>query len=669
MSRIPPTPLRYEVDLSRTVAHEVGVRMHVDLPGDEPLDLVMPHLSPGSPTNSLNHEARLSRLSVTDASGRELPLEKLREGGFRVQPRGPMTVRYTVAADNFSHVRAYLSDQCAYLNGPATLMYVRGHEHDTPAVMQLTGVPDASWGSISTLAAVEGAPHTYYASHYDDLADSNTFAGRLDLASAEVQGTRLVVNQHGTPPWANGPTAAESLDDLSRLYTQFLEDVGPFPLERYTVTAPRPSGVEAADKYVVDKHYLHGATAGAGGYEHYHGHELLLHKDARRSIDRLHHGDGRAYERGIMAHELVHKLLAKLVRHDGIDAEDLSDTHRTDGLWLTEGVTDWAGLVLERRAGFLTRDEYVEHLQDMFDRYMSDVSRNPTSPRDDSMDAHSGVGSYYNKGAVAGALLDLEIRHATGGRRCMLDLLRALKVEFGGTGRGHTLDDLERLSVGIAGPSVKRFFEDHLRGREPFDFDRALGYVGYRLAERTSGWTGGSLALPDGSELQTSASGDVAVVAAGGAAAAVASAGWAAAGSAGAAAAGGASPAASEPLELPTFGLTVDGTWKIVRVSPDGPAARAGLRDFQGEKPVRVAAVVDGQPVEGPFPSGRLDALTLTFVKPDMFTGEARETTLTVGAEPVTRTVLEPLPAASPEQLALRALWLSAADGDRDADA
>lgn len=137
---IPKTPIRYDLDLSKARTREVGVAMTVDLPTDEPLDVVMPHLSPGSPTNSLNHDARIKNVHVTTPDGEEVRYEKLREGGFRIEnSRGPVVVHYTVQADTFSHVRANVTNDHAYLNGPAVAMFVRGHE-DLPSVVQLNNV-------------------------------------------------------------------------------------------------------------------------------------------------------------------------------------------------------------------------------------------------------------------------------------------------------------------------------------------------------------------------------------------------------------------------------------------------------------------------------------------------------------------------------------------------
>jgi predicted metalloprotease with PDZ domain len=494
---IPNTPIRYRLDVSGAKSRELGVGMTVDLPLDEPLDVVMPHFSPGSPTKSAGHDDRISGLAVQDATGKPLGIAKNDDGSFNIirNAPGPVTVHYTVQADEFSHVRNSVTEEHAYISGAAAMMYVKGRDQDTPSIVELTNLPKSNWSSISNLAEIPTIPHAFWANSYKDIADSNTFAGELRSVEAQSGDTKLVVNVHGENPWeqsgVKGVTADETLADLTAAYEVFTKNFGEFPLERIRGAAPRPAGVEQQDKYVLNKHYVQGGNGYSGGFEHYHGHELILNEKAGSTIEKRFGSDARTYERGILVHELVHKMLAKFVTHAGIDSEDLSRVVVGDGLWVTEGVTDWTGTVLERQAGMLNGDQYKTILEGFYDRYQRNMAKRPTSPTEDSREAHLGNSNYYNKGAVAASLLDLEIRHYTDNQRGFFDVIRDLKDEFGGTGRGHTLDDMERLSLNqVKGnpdgeARVREFYQKHLRGQEPMEIDRSLALVGLQLEAET----------------------------------------------------------------------------------------------------------------------------------------------------------------------------------------
>lgn len=571
---IPKTPIHYRLDVSGTKNRELGVAMSVDLPLSEPLDVVMPHLSPGSPTKSANHASRISALNIQDASGNSLALSQNEDGSLRIlrNAPGPVTVHYTVQADEFSHVRNNVTEEHAYISGAAAMMYVKGHDRNTPSTVELSNLPNSGWKSLSTLAEIPTIPHAFWAHSYQDIADSNTFAGELQSVEGQVGDTRLVVNVHGSNPWekngVEGVSAAETMADLEAAYEVFTKNFGEFPIERVRGAAPRPQGVEKNDKYVLNKHYVTGGNGYSGGFEHYHGHELILNEKAGASIEKRFESDARTYERGILVHELVHKMLAKFVTHQGIDSEDLSRVMVGDGLWVTEGVTDWTGTVLERQAGMLNADQYKGILEGFYDRYSRNMSDRPTSPTEDSREAHLGNSNYYNKGAVAASLLDLEIRHYTDNQRGFFDVIRDLKDEFGGTGRGHSLDDMERLTLkqvkgSAEGESrVREFYDKHLRGGEPMEIDRSLALVGMQLKPVAKSFAPFQLSLPGGNALLVDES-------------------------------GGLSNGTAEPgtttktkARVDALGVTLHNSQDglvVTRVWTDGPAAKAGLKGYEGK--------------------------------------------------------------------------------------
>ncbi len=627
------TGIRYRLDLSDTRTRQIGVEMRVERQGNEPLDLVMPQLSPGSPTNSLNQPARLNSLSACDAAGRAVEMEKTEAGHWRIESEapGPITVRYRVKADEFSHVRSYLSDKISYVNGPSALMFVPGRQHE-PSLIELGGFPSSDWKTSSTLESVPGHTGLFYASNYDDIADSNVLAGQFQQVSARQGKTLLQINQNGMPPWkglkVNGATPQESLEDLQQLYATFTKEFGEFPRQRRDDARSLPGLLaNQDDKYVVTKHYLHGQGPNAGGYEHYHGHELLLHKAAQAGIERRFDGDGRAHERHIMAHELMHKLLAKFVRHEGIDSADLSHVHCSDGLWLSEGGVEWAAMELQRKSGQLSQAQYVKMLQDQFRGYETAYAQDPSNARENSFDAHLGNSGFYNKGAVTCALLDLELKAASGGERGMFDVLRSLKSEFGGQDHFWTVDDVERLAVRTAdgNPRVSAFFKDYLHDHKAFDFDGILAQAGMQWQDRGDSFTAGQLQLAGGQLLTSNALGQVEC------------------------ASGAALAPAAGTLALPAFGVTLSqddkGVLKLAGVSAGGSGAAEGLGSYVGQP----ARLIEAGPT----------VLNLEVQASDPFTGELEKREVKVPARPATQAYLEETPGASARAVALRQAWLS----------
>lgn len=504
---IPSTPIRYDLDLSGAKTHRIKTTMTIHLEGNNPVDVALPAVTPGAPApDALGHAARLLEFQVTDQNGNPVPVEKLGEGEWRIHRekiRGgvgstpsDLKVSYTLKADEFDDCRNQLNTEHAHLNGSATFLYVKGHDRDLSSIVKINNMPARSWDSISTLSPVTGEKHCYFSRYFQDLADSHFEAGKFEKVKTFLNGTEVTVALHGRSIWktirGEQVSPGQTLKDFSKIYGTFLQELGKFPSHRYHNGPKVPEGVEQTDRYVIIKHYLKGDTV-YGGLEHFHGQEVFFGEGARKYIKSNFNGNPRLLEGYIMTHELLHKFLAKYVQHQGIDSCDLSKISHTDGLWMTEGVEDWLAHILFLEAGFFSSKDFLRHMGDDISRYKRDYFKRPANAREDSMEAYGGNKKYYNKGLLTGLALDLEIRKRTGGKRSLLDLLRSLKDEFGGTGKYFTLEDVERLTEKVAGSSCKEFFDDYLRNHKPIDFNRYLGYAGYALQPRpgtkaSDGW-------------------------------------------------------------------------------------------------------------------------------------------------------------------------------------
>jgi predicted metalloprotease with PDZ domain len=105
--------------------------------------------------------------------------------------------------------------------------------------------------------------------------------------------------------------------------------------------------------------------------------------------------------------------------------------------------------------------------------------------------------SYYTQGALIGHLLELHLRDATEMRRGMDDVARLLYERYAGA-RGFTGEDLLHAVNEVCECDLQPFFERHVSGATPPDFDRYLGLLGWRLAvERGAARGETGEALPD----------------------------------------------------------------------------------------------------------------------------------------------------------------------------
>jgi predicted metalloprotease with PDZ domain len=116
--------------------------------------------------------------------------------------------------------------------------------------------------------------------------------------------------------------------------------------------------------------------------------------------------------------------------------------------------------------------------------------------------------SYYNKGALLGMLLDLEIQSRTQGAKSLPDVLSLLyhkfyeapQATYYGPGRGYEEQDILTAVNEVVGSDFTPFFDNYVRGTAPLPYTNELGAAG--LALRVSVPAGappsiGITALPD----------------------------------------------------------------------------------------------------------------------------------------------------------------------------
>jgi predicted metalloprotease with PDZ domain len=146
-------------------------------------------------------------------------------------------------------------------------------------------------------------------------------------------------------------------------------------------------------------------------------------------------------------------------------------------LWVAEGVTDYYSDVALRRAGLISEQDFLtaaassfQQLQNTPGRFVQSVEESSFDTwvkfyRQDENSINSQV-SYYDKGAILGLLLDLEIRNKSSNAKSLDDVLRHLYQEFFKKGRNYTPDDFQKTAEMMAGSSLDQFFSKYVRARE-----------------------------------------------------------------------------------------------------------------------------------------------------------------------------------------------------------
>lgn len=477
--------IRFTVSMPKPHTHlfEVEVRARFDSASffARPETLVMPVWTPGSYLIR-EYERHVQDFAVTDAEGRALAWEKVNKNSWRVAVRGTREWRatYRVYANELTVRTSELNSDHAFWNNATLLMYPDGYLK-YPSTLKIN--PPAGWKIATGLPPVAGESNTFHADNFDILYDSPVEVSDFKEIDFDVKGVphRIVIDGTGNYD------AERVRADVQKIVQTEVEIMGgEVPYHDYTFI-------------------LHLRSTGGGGLEHLNstalGYSRFGFRDDRGS------GAANPPQRtskdflSLVAHEFFHLWNVKRIRPDALGPFDYANENYTKLLWVAEGCTDYYASVALRRAGLISDQEFLEEKSQAFQDLNQTPGRLVQSAEEASFDAwikyyrqdensNNSQVSYYDKGAILGLLLDLEIRKRSAGAKSLDDVMRYLYSDYYKKGRNYTPEDFQKACELMAGSSLDQFFSRYVRGRAELDYDAALSAVGLQLDSPASGSTG-----------------------------------------------------------------------------------------------------------------------------------------------------------------------------------
>jgi predicted metalloprotease with PDZ domain len=384
-----------------------------------------------------------------------------------------VVIRYEVLSEERSVTLNWVDDTLAVLNGAPTFITLAEQAHRPHEVrLELAGL----WKqSVTSLApAPDGVPDHYVARDYEELVDSPIVAGVLRIREFSVGGSRHVLASAGDMGTWDDARAARDLALIVEAHRRFW---GTLPYQRYV--------------------FINLFRSGGGGLEHMNS-TLLTSSAARISSP-----GGYLRWLQFVSHEYFHAMNVKRLRPVELGPFDYEHPPSTTSLWISEGLTSYLGELLVQRSGVGTTTDvlarlslHIAHVQNAPGRLVQTLEQ---SSLDVWSGGVSGIGrdstttvSYYEKGPVVGFLLDARIRHVTGGRRALDDVMRLAYKRHSGD-RGFTAAQFQLAAEDVAGSRLTDFFRRALTSTEELDYAEALEWFGLQFtageARAGGGWT------------------------------------------------------------------------------------------------------------------------------------------------------------------------------------
>jgi predicted metalloprotease with PDZ domain len=460
---------RYTIRLQDPDHHVIAVEALFEGLPQGPVRVAMPEWVPGHYARQ-NNARFVQDLSATVA-GRPVAVRKVDAQSWEVETHGAarLTLSYDVFGHHLGSSACCFDDTQCQIHGGAAFLYVRGQQ-DAPSELVIGRKP-AGWKVATGLRSA--GKDRWRAPTYDDLIDTPVKIGRFHHETFRVKGVphHVVVSELGD----TAKNLPRLVKDTKAFVTWVGEMFGGFPYRDYWFL-----------------HDLSPTRCKGGALEHKNSTHLALQL-------RLDSADPEDYAwiAAVACHEYFHTWNVKRIRPKPLGPFDLSTEQHTTDLWIAEGLTDYYAWYALRRAGVLSAKDYLTYLGRYVDRLHDMPGRASMTLREASWETwnqsfwvarHSAEVTnatnrfvdYYTKGALVGALLDIEMLAATKGRRGVADVFRAL-WKRADRPEGFAQGEFEAEVRRLAGPEVARRLERWVGTTSPVDFATTFAKAGLQF--------------------------------------------------------------------------------------------------------------------------------------------------------------------------------------------
>jgi predicted metalloprotease with PDZ domain len=339
---------------------------------------------------------------------------------------------------------------------PFTLNVIRQKDFygATGLVATQIGAPVTKFTKEKGASADGKLVDTYSTENYDRLIDSPIMYNKADTAIVYVGKTEVLIGSYSPNSKINAKEIAASVREVLQAQKEYL------------------GGTLPVDKYAFLFYFFTDPTVlSYGALEHsYSSFYYMPEKTIAQMKQQL---------RDFAAHEFFHIVTPLTIHSEEIHNFDFNDPKMSKHLWLYEGCTEYFAGNVQVKYGLITKEQYLDVLRQKMiiaDQFIDDVPFTDISKftLDKYKDQYYNV---YQKGALIGMCLDINLRRLSGGNYGMQNLVLDLGKKFGKTKAfqdDQLFDEITKLTY----PEIGEFLKRYVGGAESLPIKETLELVG-----------------------------------------------------------------------------------------------------------------------------------------------------------------------------------------------
>lgn len=299
--------------------------------------------------------------------------------------------------------------------------------------------------------------------NYMDLVDGPFMYSKQDFTYIQVGGCKVLVAVYSPTGKITSKFIAGEIEPILRAQREYLG--GKLPVDRYAFILYMTDGMSASGGY--------------GALEHsYSSFYYLPEMEPSQLAQTM---------RDVAAHEFYHIVTPLNIHSEEIHNFNFIEPRMSKHLWLYEGVTEYAAGHVQVKQGLMPIEDYMG--------VVAGKMRGAESHKDDLPFTDMSLGclkkhkdeylNVYQKGALIGMCLDLQLLSLSKGKMTLQDLMNKLSLKFG---KDNPFKDNELFTTitELTYPGVAPFFKRYVAGPYPLPIKELMKKVGIEYAETTT---------------------------------------------------------------------------------------------------------------------------------------------------------------------------------------
>lgn len=182
----------------------------------------------------------------------------------------------------------------------------------------------------------------------------------------------------------------------------------------------------------------------------------------------------------VVSHEFFHIVTPLSVHSKEIQYFDFNNPKMSEHLWMYEGTTEYFANLFQIQQGLISEEEFYERmLAKINNSLFYDDSMSFTVMSKNILDQpyEPNYANVYEKGALINMCIDIILREESNGEKSMLWLMKELSKKYGADVPFED-NTLFNEIVAMTYPEVGDFFNTHVIGETPIDYDEYFNKVG-----------------------------------------------------------------------------------------------------------------------------------------------------------------------------------------------